>query len=141
MGAVCAETIFKFPDNKNGTILPFRMYGLKKARSKTIISVEIFFTIISKFPFIIRKKEVTYTHTHTQIHRMTRRRTRIREKRENLDVFELEIEEIKREAIDEREEIVRGNRNRKLKRSLKHIQLEENLRDTFRLRVSRIARK
>lgn len=72
---------------------------------------------------------------------MTRRRTRIREKRENLDVFELEIEEIKREAIDEREEIVRGNRNRKLKRSLKHIQLEKNLRDTFRLHVSRIARK
>lgn len=122
MGTVCAETIFKFPDNKNGTILPFRMYGLK-ARCKTIISVEIFFTIISKFPFIIRKKE----DTHTQIHRMTCRRTRIREKRENLDVFELEIEEIKREAIDKREEIVRGNRSRQLKRSLKHIQLEENL--------------
>lgn len=72
---------------------------------------------------------------------MTCRRTRIRERRENLDVLELEIEEVKREAIDEREEIVRGNRNRKLKRSLKHIQLEENLRDTFRLHVSRIARK
>lgn len=72
---------------------------------------------------------------------MTCRRTRIREERENLDVFELEIEEIKREAIDKREEIVREYRNRKLKRSLKHIQLEENLRDTFRLHVSRIARK
>lgn len=73
MGTVCAEIIFKFPDNKNGTILPFRMYGLK-ARCKTIISVEIFFTIISKFPFIIRKKEDT--HTNTQDDMQTNKNTR-----------------------------------------------------------------
>lgn len=74
MGTACAETIFKFPDNKNGTILPFRMHGLIKARSKTIISVEIFFTIISKFPFIIREKEDT--HTNTQDDMQTNKNTR-----------------------------------------------------------------